>query len=88
MDNKAKDGVSVIMDPQDRCVLYSMIPKFSHMFHQFPDINDPGLFESIHTLFNVHVDLPLVVYQCSEVVHINDLLWDYFQWNAYKFRVW
>ena len=53
-----------------------------------PVSNDPVLFESIHSLFDAHVDLPLVVYQCSEVVRINDLLWDDFQWNAHKFWVW
>ena len=58
------------------------------MFHQFLVSNDPGLFESIHALFDAHVDPPLVVYWCSEVVRINDFLWDDFQWNAHKFRVW
>ena len=61
-------------------VLYGMITKWSHMFHQLLVIDDPRLFEYIHALLDTHIDPPLVVYQCSEVVHINDLLWDDFQW--------
>ena len=70
------------------CVLHEMIPKWSHMFYQLLVSDDPGLFEAIHVLFDAHVDPPLVVYQCSEVVSINDLLWDNFQRNAHEIRVW
>ena len=53
-----------------------------------PAFNDPGLFESIHALFDAHVDPPLVFNQCLEVISINDLLWDDFQRNPHKLRVW
>ena len=85
--HKAKCGVLVIMEPNARCVLYGMIKKWGHMFHQLLVIDYIGLFESIHALFDAHVDTHLVVYQCSEVVHINDFLRDDLQWNAHKFRV-
>ena len=88
INHKAKDGVSVVMDPQARCVLCGMIPKWIHMFHQFLVRNDPVLFDSMHALFDSHVYPPLVVYQCSKVVRINDLLWDDFQWNAHEFCFW
>ena len=88
IDHKAEDVVSIIMDLQSRCVLYEMIPKCSHMFYKFLVGNDPSLFNSIHALFDARVDPPLVVYHCSEVLSINDFLWDYFQWNAHEFRVW
>ena len=58
------------------------------MFNQLLVNNYRGLFESIHALFNAHVVPPSVVYQCSEVVRINDLLWDDFQWNAHELSVW
>ena len=72
--HKAKDGISGVMDPQARCVMYRMIPKWSHIFYQFLVRDDPVLFESIHALFGAHVDTPLVFYQCSEVVCVNDFL--------------
>ena len=86
--HKAKYGVSVIMDPHSRCVLYGIIPKWRYMLHQLLVSDDPGLFESIHALFDSRVDPPLVVYQCREVVCVNYFLWDDIQWNAHKFRVW
>ena len=58
------------------------------MFYQLLVIYDPSLFEAIHALLDAYVDTPLVIYQCSEVVSINDFLWDNFQQNAHKFRVW
>ena len=57
------------------------------MFYQLLVSDDPGLFEAIHVLLDAHVDPPLVVYQCSEVVSINDLLWDNFQGSPHEFRV-
>ena len=74
IDHKAKYGVSVVMDPHARCVLYGMTPKCSHMFYQFLISDDTGLFEAIHALFDAHVDPLLVVYQISEVVSINYFL--------------
>ena len=74
IDRKNKYGVSVIMESHSRCVLYWMITKWSHMFHQFLVSDDPVLFESIHALFYAHADPPFVVYQCSEVVRIKDFL--------------
>ena len=44
INQKAKDGVSVVMDSQDRCVLYRMIPKWIHMFYQLLVSDDSGLF--------------------------------------------
>ena len=58
------------------------------MFYQLLVSNDPGLFEAIYALLDAHIDPPLVVDQCCEVISINDLLWDDFQWNAHEFRVW
>ena len=84
---KAKGGVSVIMDPHARCVLYGMIPKWSHMFQQLLVSDDPILFDPIHALFDANADPPLVFYQCIEVVRINDFPWDDFQWNAHKLWV-
>ena len=57
------------------------------MFYQIIVSNYPGLFEAIHALLNEHVDTPLVVDQCGEVVSINDLLWGNFKGNAHEFRV-
>ena len=65
-----------------------MIPEWSHMFYQFLVCDDPSLFEAIHTLLDAHVDPPLVVHHCPEVISVNDLLWDDFKRNPHKFRVW
>ena len=62
INHKAKDGVWVLVEPQARCVLYGMIPRWRHMFHQPLVRNDPSLFDSIHAIFYVYVDPPLVVY--------------------------
>ena len=62
------------MDPQARCVLHGMIPKWIHMFYQTLVRYDTGFFEALHALLDAHVDPPLVVYQYSEVVSINDFL--------------
>ena len=86
--HNAKDGVSVVMDPHNRRVLYGMIPKWSHMCYQFLISDDPGLFDSIYALFDAHVDPPLVVYQCIEVLRTNDFLWDNFLYNTHELRVW
>ena len=87
INHKAKYGVYVVVYPQASCELYGVIHKWSHMFYQFLVSNDPGLFDSIHALFDAHVDPPLVVYQCSELVCINDFLLYDFQWNANEFQV-
>ena len=58
------------------------------MFYQLLVSNDPGLFEAIHDLLNAHVDPPLVIDQCLEVISINYLLWDDFQSNPHELRVW
>ena len=65
-----------------------MIPKWSHMFYQLLLSYDPGLFEAIRALLDAHVDPPLVINQCLEIISINDLLWDDFQRNAHELRVW
>ena len=64
-----------------------MIPEWSHMFYQLLVRNEPGLFEAIPALLNAHLDPPLVVYQCPEVISIDYLLWNYFQRNPHKLRV-
>ena len=58
------------------------------MFYQLLVCDDAILFEAIHSLLGVHVDPPLVVNQCLEVISVNDLLWDYFKRNPHKLRVW
>ena len=76
------------MDPDTGCVLHWMIPEWIHMFYQLLVHDDPGLFEAIHALLVLHVDQPLVVNQCLEVISVDDLLWDDFQINPHKLRVW
>ena len=77
------------MDPYSGCVFHGMIPKWSYMFHQLlVSGENPGLFEDIHVLLYAHVYPPLVVNQCLEVISIDDLLWDDFQRNPHKRRVW
>ena len=56
------------------CVLHGMISKWSHKFYKLLVSNDPGLFEAINALLNVHVDPPFPVDRCCEVISINDLL--------------
>ena len=58
------------------------------MIYQLLVSDYPGLFEAIYALINAHVDPPLVVDQCLEVISTNDILWDYFQGNAHELRVW
>ena len=65
-----------------------MIPKWSHMFYHFLVCNDAILFEAINSLLSAHVDPPLVVNQCLEVISLDDLLWDVFKRNPRKLRVW
>ena len=76
------------MNPQARCVLNGVISKWSHMFNQLLVSDDPGLFEAIRPLLDLHVYLPLVVDQYCEVISLNDLIWDDFQGNAHELRVW
>ena len=57
------------------------------MVYQLLVSNYPSLFEAINALLDAHVDPPLAVDQCCEVIIINDLLWDTFQGNAHEFRV-
>ena len=57
------------------------------MIYQFLVSDDPVLFEPIYALIDAHVDPPLVVDQCCEVIRINILLWDNFQGNVHEFRV-
>ena len=52
INHKAKDGVSVVMYPHSRCVLYVMIPKWIHMFHQLMVSDNTGLFKSTHALLH------------------------------------
>ena len=58
------------------------------MFYQLLVRNDNGLFEAIHALLDAHVDPPLVVNQCLEVLSINNLLWGDFQRNPHELRFW
>ena len=68
-------------------MLHGMISKWSHIFYQLMVSDDPGLFEAIHALLDAHVDPPLNLDQCLELISINDLLWDDFQGNAHELRV-
>ena len=67
------------MYPEAVCVLHWMIPEWSHIFSQLLVCDDASLFEAIHALLNAHVDPPLVVNQCLEVISVDDLLWDDFK---------
>ena len=53
INHKAKDGVSVFMDPNARFVLYMMIPKWIYMFHRLLVSNNTGLFKSTHALLHL-----------------------------------
>ena len=77
-----------VMHPEDGCVLHWMITEWSHMFYQFLVSDDASLFEAIHARLDAHVDPPLVVNQCLEVISVDDLLWDNFKRNPHKLRVW
>ena len=88
MDHQTEKCFLVVMDPEAGCVLHWMVPKWSHMFYQLLFCNDARLFEAIHALLDAHVDPPLVVNQCLEVISVDDILWDYFKRNPYKLRVW
>ena len=72
-----------VMHPEAGCVLHWMIPAWIHMFYQFLICDDASLFEAINALFDAHVDPPLVVHQCLEVISVNDLLWDDFKRNPH-----
>ena len=74
-NHKAKNGVSIVMEPEARCVLHGMISKWSHIFYQLLVSNDPGSFEAIHALLDANVDPPLVV---DQFVSINNFMWDNF----------
>ena len=58
------------------------------MFYQLLVCDDYSLFEAIHALLDEHVDPPLVVNQCLDVISVDDLLWDDFKRNLQKLRVW
>ena len=76
------------MDPEDGCVLQWIITEWRHMFYQLLVRGDASLFEAIHALLDAHVDPPLVVNQCLEVISVYNLLWDNFKRNPHKLRVW
>ena len=75
-----------VMHPEAGCVLHWMILEWSHMFYQFLVRGDASLFEAIHALIDAHVDPPLVVHQCLEVLGFDDLLWDDFKRNPHNHR--
>ena len=58
------------------------------MVYQILVRDDPSLFEAVHALIDAHVDPPLVVNQCLEVISVDDLPWDDFKRNTHKLRVW
>ena len=76
------------MPPEAWCVLHWIIPEWSHMFYQLFVRDDASLFEAIHALLDAHVDPPLVVNQCLEVISVDDLLWGNFKSNPHKLGVW
>ena len=54
------------------------------MFYKLLVRDDTSLFEAIHDFLDAHVDPPLVVNQCLEVISVDDLLWDDFQRNPQR----
>ena len=88
IDHQTKKFFPAVMHPEAGCVLYWMIPKWSHMFYQLLVCDDAILSEAIHDLLDAHVDPPLVVHQCLEVISVDDLLWDDFKRNPHKLRAW
>ena len=88
IDHETEECFPAVIHPESGCVLHWMIPEWSHMFYQFLVRDDASLFEAINALLDVHVDPPLVVNQCLEVISVDDLLWDDFIRNPHKLRVW
>ena len=80
---QAEKCFPAVMHPESACVLHWMIPEWSHMIYQFLICNDASLFEDIRTLLNAHVNPPIVVHQCFEVISVDDLLWDDFKMIKY-----
>ena len=76
IDHKTEMCFPAVIRSEAECVLHWMIPAWIHMFYQFLVCDDASLFEAINTLFDAHVDPPLVVHQCLEVISVNDLLRD------------
>ena len=88
IDHQTEKCFLAVMDQESGCVIHWMIPERSHMFYQLLVRDDTSLFESIHALIDAHVDTPLVVNQCLEVISVDDLLWDDFKRSPHKLRVW
>ena len=88
IDHQTEKFPPAVMHPKAGCVLHWMVPEWSYMFYQFFVYDDASLFEAIHALLYEHVDTPLVVHQCLEVIGVDDLLWDDFKRNPHKLRVW
>ena len=87
IDHHTEKCFPTVMHPEAGCLLHWTIPDWSHMFYQFLVCDDASLFEAIHALLDAHVEPPLVVNQCLEVISVNDLLWDDFKRNPHKLRV-
>ena len=88
IDHQTKKCFLAIMHPEAGYMLYWMIPKCSYMFYQLLVCDDASLSEAIHSLLDVHVDSPLVVKKCLEVISVVDILWHDFKRNPHKLRVW
>ena len=88
IDYQTEKCFPAVMHPEAGCVLHWMIPEWSHIFYQFLVCNDASLFEAIHALLDAHVDPPLVINQCLEVISVDDLLLDDFKRNPHNLRVW
>ena len=88
IDHQIEKCFPAVMDPEAGCVIHWMITEWNHMFYQLLVRDDAILFEAIHALLGAHVDPPLVVNQCLEVISVDDLPWDDFQRNPHKLRVW
>ena len=88
IDHQTEKCFPAVMHLEAGCVFHWMIPKWSYMFYQFLVCDDASLFEAMHALLDAHVDPPLVVNQCREVISVDDILWDDFKKNPHKLSVW
>ena len=74
IDHQTEKFFSSVMHPEAGYVLHWMIPELIHMFYQLLVRDDVGMFEFIHALIDAHVDPPLIVHQCLEVIGVDDIL--------------
>ena len=88
IDHQTEKCFPAVMHPEAGCVLQWIITEWRHMFYQLLVRGDASLFEAIHALLDAHIDSPLVVNQCLEIISVDHLLWDDLKSNLHKLRVW